>query len=331
MRTPERPLSRFLPLLFCAAVAGCGGEGKQSLSVAAGGSAVADPAAPTKPSAFAPPKAEPGPGEEGYVSPPSTKQTPPLIQATVKGNLDAVKALLDGGSDPSVAREGGLTALHIAVGDNKMEIFKALVDKGADTGAKQEAGATPLHIAAQVPHGLEYARLLLEHKADVNAKDKKDQTPLIVAGSRGNTDTVELLLANGADVNAQGRDGASALGGAVRFDHKELVAVLLASGANANVADGQKNTPLHYAARTGNREISELLLANGADILAKSEEGGTAFQLAVYMEHEELAKYLQELEKAAGGAGAEPTGMPEKPTQLPGGKPKGKQPPPKKK
>src|SRR5262245_35565886 len=134
MRTPERPLPRILPLLICAALAGCSGKEKEAQSVAANTAAAANPAAATKPSAFAPPKAEPGPGEKGYVLPPSTKQTPPLIQATVKGNLDAVKALLDGGSDPSVAI-GGITALHIAVGDNKMEIFKALLDKGADTGA----------------------------------------------------------------------------------------------------------------------------------------------------------------------------------------------------
>ena len=93
--------------------------------------------------------------------------------------------------------------------------------------------------------------------------------------------------------------------------------MLLASGANVNLADGQKNSPLHVAARTGNREIAELLLANGADILAKTVENGTAFQLAVYMEHEELAKYLQGLEVAAGGTGAEPTGTPEKPTGPP--------------
>ena len=336
MRPVPSPSSRIPVLLAWLALAGCGGEEKKATTslAADAGAPDANPATPAKPVAFAPPKAQPEPGEKGYVAPPGTKQTPPLIQATVKGNLDAVKALLDSGADPSVAREGGLTALHIAVGENKLEIAKLLLEKGADTGSRQEAGGTPLHVAASVPFGLEYARMLIERKADVNAKDKKGQTPLIAAASNGFTDIVELLLANGADKDAQYSLGGTALMAAVRFDHQETAAVLLASGANVNLADGQKNTALHYAARTGNRAIAELLLANGADILAKTVENGTAFQLAVYMEHEELARYLQELETAAGGTGAEPTGTPEKPAtvpagqKLPGGqKPKAKQKP----
>src|SRR5262245_55536495 len=94
------PRTSFLPctLLVLASLAGCDGKpaAKTSTQAAAKPASGTDPASPdAKPLAFAPPKAQPGPGERGYVAPVSNKQTPALIQATVKGNIEAVKALLD--------------------------------------------------------------------------------------------------------------------------------------------------------------------------------------------------------------------------------------------
>jgi ankyrin repeat protein len=290
---------------LCASLAACGGEDVPAPAksgapvVAAEG---ANPAAATEP-----PKA-PEPGEKGYVFPPSPKGNPPLLQATSKGNLDAVKALLDGGVDPNHALEGGITALHVASGEKYLEIAKLLLEKGADPNCRQAANATPLHIAATVPGGLEIVKLLVANKAEIDPKDRRGQTPLIGAASNGFLEVVEFLLDSGADVNVKSKDGATPLHAAVYAKHKEAAAVLLARGASVNVGDATKNTPLHYAARNCDREMADLLLANGADILAKTVEDGTAFQLAVFVECEELAKYLQELETAAGGTpSTEPT------------------------
>lgn len=297
MRSAPRPSLVLALVLIPLASTACGGGEKDSLAL------------PARTAATGPAKVEaaPEPGEKGHIGAPSTKQVPALIQATVKGNLEAVRALLDGGVDANQAREGGLTALHIATGENMLEIVRALLDKGADPNCKQEAGATPLHIAASTPDGLARCQLLVEHKADVNALDKKNRTPLIAAASNGQLDVVQYLLDKGAELDLASRDGATALHGAVLFGHKEVAALLLATGAKVDVADGQKNTPLHYAARKNSRELAELLVANGANILAKTVENATPFQVAVFLEHEELAKYLQELEVAAGGSASPPS------------------------
>lgn len=311
MRLVPRPSVLPLALLFPLALAACDTR-KEAPK--------ADPAAlAPAPGTTVPAKPAPEPGEKGYVAPASTKQIPPLLQATMRGNLEAVRSLLESNDiDPDVEHQG-VTALHYATGEHMTEIVKVLLDHKADPNHRQAAGATALHIAASTADGLPLAKLLVEHGADVNAKDKKGRTPLIAAASTGQLDVVQLLLDKGAEVNVQPQDGATALHAAVLFGHKEIVATLLAVGANVNLADGQKNTPLHYAAREGHKEIAELLMANGAEILAKTVENVTAYQVAVFFEHEDLAKYLQELEIAAGGTGteADPSQKPELPGQAP--------------
>ena len=102
----------------------------------------------------------------------------------------------------------------------------------------------------------------------------------------------------------------------------------MSRGANVNAQDNQKYTPLHCAAYVGSLKLSELLVANGADVTLQNVDNGTAFQLAATKEFEELAKYLQELEVAAGGPAATAQQSPtqQKPAIPPGTKPGKKKP-----
>ncbi|MCA1567480.1 MAG: ankyrin repeat domain-containing protein [Acidobacteria bacterium] len=110
------------------------------------------------------------------------------------------------------ARKGDVAAVRV------------LLDRGADVNAKFRYGATALSYAADRGH-LEVVKLLIERKADLNVKDTfYGATPIIWAAQKGYEKIVEVLLAGGAE----GRDDALHIGAG--RGHVALVKVVLAAG-----------------------------------------------------------------------------------------------------
>ena len=159
----------------------------------------------------------------------------PLIDATKRGDVAAVRSLLAEGADPNVAQGDGLTALHLAAQEGNLEIAEVLLGGGAMVeaqtriggytplhlasggahtslvGALLEAGAnagavttttgvTPLHLAARAFNGQGVVKALLEGGASVNARESAaGQTALMFAASYGRSGAVRELLSHGAD------------------------------------------------------------------------------------------------------------------------------------
>ncbi len=66
----------------------------------------------------------------------------------------------------------GLTALHYASEQGKVQVMKKLIRSGAnvDSTDQNRSVLTPLHIAT-CSGQLEAVKVLIEHKCDVNAQD----------------------------------------------------------------------------------------------------------------------------------------------------------------
>jgi ankyrin repeat protein len=150
----------------------------------------------------------------------------PLALAAEVNNLEAVRALVEGGADPLIATEQGTTPLILASGagtdvqraralDERamaIETARYLVDHGADVNAAGQFGWTALHAASY--QGLnDLVAFLASKGARLDTKDQLGQTPLSIslsvltkdAGARRlqiprryRGDTAELLLKLGA-------------------------------------------------------------------------------------------------------------------------------------
>lgn len=105
------------------------------------------------------------------------------------------------------AQAASLDAALIDAADaSDLAALKALLAKGAHVDARDADKNTALHYAVGRER-VDVAQFLLSKGADVNAKGYRDQTPLYNAVGRMNVDLVKLLLDHGARVDVVTQSG----------------------------------------------------------------------------------------------------------------------------
>lgn len=119
-------------------------------------------------------------------------------------------------------------------------------------------------------------RALLDRGVDVNARDQHGKTALFWASMSGSLDVVNLLLERGADVNLADKFGVTPLMVSANPRQRAQTAVLLAlleKGANINAKDVNGRTPLMYALSDNEVEVAKVLIEHGADVNATNKFG----------------------------------------------------------
>ncbi len=156
----------------------------------------------------------------------------PLALAAEVNNLEAVKALVEGGADPLISTEKGTTPLILAAG----------------AGTDVQRARTLEERATAV----ETARFLVEHGVDVNAAGEYGWTALHAASYQGLNDLIEYLASKGAKLDAFDKLGQTPL---------SISLSVLTKDAGAK----RLQIPRRYRGET-----AELLLKLGATPLSKS-------------------------------------------------------------
>ena len=125
-----------------------------------------------------------------------------LMAASRKGDLVAVRQLIQAG-EPTDARDwNGLSALHWAAKSGQTDTIRLLIKEGnARVDARDEAAQTPLHLAVKY-NRVDAVKALLAAGADPNAKDFDFWTAMHFAARRGNVAVIRMLAEKGADPNA---------------------------------------------------------------------------------------------------------------------------------
>src|SRR5690242_5772074 len=110
-----------------------------------------------------------------------------LVDAVKRGDVPAVRTLLQQRADVNAAEPDGSSALHWAAYQDEPEVAALLIQAGAKIDAANALGITPLKLAATAgdPRVVD---LLLKAGANPNAVTGEGETILMAAARAGNVD-----------------------------------------------------------------------------------------------------------------------------------------------
>jgi ankyrin repeat protein len=166
-----------------------------------------------------------------------------LFTATIAGNLEAVKRLVN--KDPSLVRchYAYRTPIYFAVRENQLEIARFLLERGAD----------PLSLAV-------------------------NDSLLDICRDRGHAAMQNLLETYfaGTGSSSQGEAVAAAIR---ERDLGKVRSLLDAAPELLHAGDRRSNQPIHWAVMTRQIDVIDELLARGADINARRCDGARPIQL----------------------------------------------------
>lgn len=192
-------------------------------------------------------------------------------------------------------RGDGMTALHIAAGNDDVKIMQLLLDQGnADVNIRNDVlGLCPIHIACE--NGAANALgFLLKHGAMVNTRDDNRFVPLhYSATSDANdepTSCVDILIRAGADVNALANDGETPSYTAISRWNLPIFWKLMEAGANPGIPHSDGTVVIGYIAAKSNSELIKFAdfvgnnpkMKESVDLdVVIDDEGQTALHVAV--------------------------------------------------
>lgn len=229
----------------------------------------------------------------------------PLALTTDSNFLDNAKLLIEAGAQPNMWTRFENSPLYLACqsAENSLGLIKLLISNGADLLAHDDYGITALHVAVRnekAPEALYLSKMLENMEAieikdifgsalyecvwwrhfdpnlaevfmnrgiDVNKVIEWNFTALHAACFGGSIEAVQWLVANEANVDSLLGNSATPLCAAVESerDAKEKVQLLLEKGAKINYYEPEQPSALQIALENADLELIDLLLDNKAD------------------------------------------------------------------
>lgn len=248
-----------------------------------------------------------------------------FISACQNGNLDTVKELIE--SNIITVNDhlsDNVTGLHWASINNRLTICQYLVSKNAVVDYKGgDLLATPLHWASR--NGLVYiVDFLLKSGSDPSLCDSQGFNALHLSIHSSNIMLViYMLLMTNVDIDSTDPNERTSLHWAAYQGDALSVEALINFGASINRVDSTGFTALHWSLIGANLITLKTLIncdnsSGTCDIFAKTNDGKTAFDIAVDMEHvDQFKRALAECGKDSNGYDIIPPDMFRKNKNLP--------------
>lgn len=219
----------------------------------------------------------------------------PLHHASIAGNMNIVKILIDNGASLNPQDYQGFTPIHWAASKGHLDVVQTLINNGADINIKTNRGRTPLFLVAMNNGSTRIAKLLIDAGADVNTTENSGATPLSYAPFRDFNDIIDLLLDNGAIVQIDTDLWFEVFHRACAMGHRRLATLMITNGLDVGKKNEDGRVPLHSAAEGGALELVDFLIEKGNSVDSRDYCGNTALHLAAQAGHGEIVSRLIEL------------------------------------
>ncbi len=216
-----------------------------------------------------------------------------LILAAEKGDIDAVKFLIERGAYVNARTINGVTPLMYASENGHFKVASYLILKGANVNEQPEIGVTAL-IAASKQGWMRVCELLLNNGAEINERDDRGLSPLMYAAAYNYHELAEYFLYSGANPAFRDPDGTDALGIAAFNGNYQVVRILLEFDVDLDSQDRDGFTPLMMATQNGHYDVAWFLLDRGANVHVRNKGGMNALAFAVKMGYPDLVELLIE-------------------------------------
>ncbi|KJV51374.1 ankyrin repeat domain-containing protein [Orientia tsutsugamushi] len=183
-----------------------------------------------------------------------------LHLAVINDHVQIIQKLLDIGADITKEANDGFSALHLAIIKGNLDIVQKLLDTGQDI-----TGCAVLHFTISKGGNIQIIQKLIDAVADINQKDNDGWSALHIAVNEGNIDVIKKLLDAGADINQKNGEW-SALHIAIHDNNQNLIHYLLDAGADPTNLPGNPSNGslLSYAVHANyDLKIIKLLLDKG--------------------------------------------------------------------
>ena len=176
-----------------------------------------------------------------------TEQQTPLIVAAKGGDLSVMNGLLEYKSNPNAQDDDGWTAGMHAVRSNEPKVFRLLGKHKADFNIVNKEGLTALAMAV-FDNKANAAVAMLDNNANPDfAMGTAKYNALMIAVKKGNLQMAQTLLQYKANPNARNAGGLTPLMIAAFGNQDMIISLLLKAGANPTLKDYEGKTALMLA------------------------------------------------------------------------------------
>jgi ankyrin repeat protein len=253
-----------------------------------------------------------------------------LMYAVRNGHEAAAKALIKGGADPKVTNGDGVTALAVAVVNDRFDLAATLIELGADVNDGSLYFAVDMHDAttdmrardgsrlradnANKINALELIKLMLDKGADPNKNfagqlhstslccgEEVNASPFFRAAVASDVEALKLMVARGAQLELSPveikKEGARGGGRGNANVGRTPLMVTINGGRGAALAAGPGferlgAPPFREASNREPLEAVKVMLAAGANPNAKAPDGSTPLHMAVTARQVPIIKEL---------------------------------------